>query len=65
MREYNKKVDEIIPKYIQFSSDDQRFHDAYGKMILVKRISAFEQMEHITEWAKCVLNETVEFVAYV
>lgn len=65
MREYRAKVDELLPKYILFSSDDERFHDAYGKTVLVKRISVFEEIEHITEWAKCLLNESAEFVAEV
>ena len=65
MREYRVKAEELLPKYILFSSDDDRFHDAYGKTVLVKRISVFEQIEHITEWAKGLLNESAEFVAEV
>ena len=65
MREYRVRADELLPKYILFSSDDGRFRDAYGDTVLVKRISVFEEIEHITEWAKCLLNESAEFVAEV
>ena len=65
MKEYRSKAEELLPKYILFSSDDGRFHDAYGKTVLVKRISVFEEIEHITEWAKCLFNESAEFVAEV
>ena len=65
MKEYRSKAEELLPKYILFSSDDGRCHDAYGKTVLVKRISVFEEIEHITEWAKCLFNESAEFVAEV
>ena len=65
MKEYRAKAEELLPKYILFSSDDGRFHDAYGKTVLVKRVSVFENIEHITEWAKCLFNESAEFVAEV
>lgn len=67
MKECRTIADEfgLLPKYIMFSSDDGRFHDAYGKTVLVKRISVFENIEHITEWAKCLFNESAEFVAEV
>lgn len=62
MREYRVKADELFPKYILFSSDDERFHDRYGKPVLVERISVFEEIELINEWANFILNESAEFV---